>query len=83
MENEDTECRKLIECDEKHKTPMTTPNQIREVKRLLLAYNGEGVADYENILGFGLMQAQAEQVLILVTSFGKIGKMIMVLYIEE
>jgi hypothetical protein len=30
---------------------MTTPNQIKELKRLLLTYNGEGVADYENILG--------------------------------
>ncbi|HAU86159.1 MAG TPA: hypothetical protein DCW90_11895 [Lachnospiraceae bacterium] len=35
----------------KNKTPMTTPNQIKEVKNLLLRYNGDGVADYENILG--------------------------------
>lgn len=42
----------LINTMKKHKTPMTTPNQIKEVKKLLLAYNGEGVADYENILAF-------------------------------
>lgn len=42
----------LLNVMKKHKTPMTTPNQIKEVKKLLLAYNGEGVADYENILGF-------------------------------
>lgn len=41
----------LINAMKKHKTPMTTPNQIKELKRLLLAYNGDGVADYENILG--------------------------------
>lgn len=41
----------LLNTLKKHKTPMTTPNQIKELKRLLLAYNGEGVADYENILG--------------------------------
>lgn len=35
----------------KEKTPMTTPNQIKAVKDLLLTYNGTGVADYENILG--------------------------------
>jgi hypothetical protein len=42
----------LVNIMKKHKTPMTTPNQIKEVKKLLLAYNGEGVADYENILAF-------------------------------
>lgn len=42
----------LINILKKNKTPMTTPNQIKEVKKLLLAYNGDGVADYENILGF-------------------------------
>ena len=41
----------LLNVIKKKKTPMTTPNQIKELKRLLLAYNGEGVADYENILG--------------------------------
>ena len=41
----------LLNVMKKKKTPMTTPNQIKELKRLLLAYNGEGVADYENILG--------------------------------
>lgn len=41
----------LLNVMKKEKTPMTTPNQIKEVKRLLLEYNGKGVADYENILG--------------------------------
>lgn len=41
----------LLNVMKKKKTPMNTPNQIKELKRLLLAYNGEGVADYENILG--------------------------------
>lgn len=40
----------LINLEKRNKTPMTTPNQIKELKRLLLAYNGEGKADYENIL---------------------------------
>lgn len=40
----------LINLEKQHKTPMTTPNQIKELKRLLLAYNGEGRADYENIV---------------------------------
>ena len=41
----------LLNAMKKKKTPMTTPNQIKELKRLLLEYNGEGAADYENILG--------------------------------
>ena len=41
----------LMNTMKKKKTPITTPNQIKELKRLILAYNGEGVADYENILG--------------------------------
>ena len=41
----------LLNTMKKKKTPMTTPNQIKEVKRLLLEYNGEGVPDYDNILG--------------------------------
>lgn len=40
----------LINIEKKNKTPMTTPNQIKELKRLILAYNGEGKADYENII---------------------------------
>ena len=40
----------LINIEKRNKTPMTTPNQIKELKRLLLAYNGEGKADYENII---------------------------------
>lgn len=41
----------LMNVMKKNKTPMTTPNQIKELKRLILAYNGDGIADYENILG--------------------------------
>lgn len=40
----------LINLEKKRKTPMTTPNQIKELKNLLLTYNGEGCADYENII---------------------------------
>lgn len=40
----------LINLEKRNKTPMTTPNQIKELKRLILAYNGEGKADYENIV---------------------------------
>lgn len=41
----------LLNVMKKKKTPMTTPNQIKELKRLLVEYNGPGAADYENILG--------------------------------
>ncbi len=34
----------------KRKTPMSTPNQIKALKQIILDYNGEGNADYENIL---------------------------------
>lgn len=34
----------------KNKTPMSTPNQIKTLKKIILDYNGEGNADYENIL---------------------------------
>ena len=44
----------LIDIEKRKKTPMTTPNQIKELKRLLLTYNGEGYADYENILRIGI-----------------------------
>ena len=44
----------LIDVEKRSKTPMTTPNQIKELKRLLLTYNGEGYADYENILRIGI-----------------------------
>ena len=44
----------LINIEKRNKTPMTTPNQIKEFKKLLLAYNGEQAADYENIIGIGL-----------------------------
>lgn len=44
----------LIDVEKRNKTPMTTPNQVKELKRLLLAYNGDGYADYENILRVGV-----------------------------
>ena len=44
----------LIDVEKRNKTPMTTPNQIKELKGLMLAYNGEGYADYENILRIGI-----------------------------
>ena len=40
----------LLNLEKKRKTPMTTPNQIKELKNLILTYNGEGRADYENII---------------------------------
>lgn len=33
----------------RNKTPMTTPNQIKAIKQLLLDYNGADSLDYENI----------------------------------
>lgn len=33
----------------KTKTPMNTPNQIKKLKQIIIDYNGEEVADYENI----------------------------------
>lgn len=39
----------LIDIFKENKTPMNTPAQIEELKKIILAYNGDGVADYENI----------------------------------
>lgn len=44
----------LIDIEKKNKTPMTTPNQVKELKNLILTYNGDGCADYENILRIGI-----------------------------
>lgn len=44
----------LIDIEKRNKTPMTTPNQVKELKNLILTYNGEGYADYENILRIGI-----------------------------
>lgn len=44
----------LIDVEKKTKTPMTTPNQVQKLKELILTYNGEGYADYENILRIGI-----------------------------
>jgi hypothetical protein len=38
----------FIDTSKKNKTPMTTPEQVKEIKRLLVAYNGKAL-DYENI----------------------------------
>lgn len=35
--------------EKKRKTPMRTPEQIKDFKRMLLNYNGKKAADYENI----------------------------------
>ena len=40
----------LVDMLTKSKTPMNTPNQIKALKQIILDYNGEGVADYENIV---------------------------------
>lgn len=40
----------LVDVLTKSKTPMNTPNQVKALKQIILDYNGEGVADYENIL---------------------------------
>lgn len=40
----------LVDILKKHKTPMNTPNQIKMLKKIILDYNGEKNADYENIL---------------------------------
>lgn len=39
----------LVDMLTKSKTPMSTPNQVKALKQIILDYNGEGVADYENI----------------------------------
>ena len=44
----------LIDVEKKNKTPMTTPNQVKELKKLILTYNGNGYADYENVLRIGI-----------------------------
>lgn len=42
-------CISLVDIGKKKKTPMRTPEQIEYIKQLLLDYNGQGFADYENI----------------------------------
>ena len=44
-------CVTLVDLGKKKKTPMRTPEQIKEIKQMLLNYNGKGFADYENIDG--------------------------------
>lgn len=39
----------LVDIGKKNKTPMRTPEQVEYLKKLMLDYNGEGYADYENI----------------------------------
>jgi hypothetical protein len=41
-------CVNLIDIGKKRKTPMQTPDQVKYLKELILAYNGD-VPDYENI----------------------------------
>lgn len=40
----------LVDMLTKKKTPMSTPNQVKALKQIILDYNGDGNADYENIL---------------------------------
>lgn len=40
----------LVDMLTKKKTPMSTPNQVKALKQIILDYNGEGNVDYENIL---------------------------------
>lgn len=42
-------CVSLVDIGKKKKTPMRTPEQIEEIKKMLINYNGKGFADYENI----------------------------------
>ena len=42
-------CITLVDIGKKKKTPMRTPEQIDEIKQMLINYNGIGYADYENI----------------------------------
>lgn len=42
-------CITLMDIGKKKKTPMRTPEQIEYIKQMLLDYNGDGFADYENI----------------------------------
>lgn len=42
-------CITLMDRMSRKKIPMTAPNQVEELKHLIIGYNGEGVADYENI----------------------------------
>lgn len=42
-------CITLVDIGKKKKTPMRTPEQIEEIKQMLINYNGKGFADYENI----------------------------------
>ncbi|MFC8688165.1 terminase [Brevibacillus porteri] len=39
----------FVDVSKKKKTPMRTPEQISHIKQMLLNYNGNGFADYENI----------------------------------
>lgn len=44
-------CIVLINQVSKDKTMLSAPEQVDAIKRLIVTYNGDGVADYENILG--------------------------------
>lgn len=43
----------LIDVNRKKRTPMTTPEQIEHLKKLILAYNGSA-SDYDNIVFLGI-----------------------------
>lgn len=43
-------CVSFVDLQKKLKTPMRTPEQIEALKQIILDYNGDQVADYENII---------------------------------
>lgn len=43
------DCVSLADSLKKKHTPINTPSQIEEIKKMILNYNGKQVADYENI----------------------------------
>ncbi len=45
-------CINLMDWAKKKKMQMKSPDQIKELKRIILAFNGQGAMDYENIQSF-------------------------------
>lgn len=47
-------CVVLLDRMTNKKRMMNTPNQVEELKQIILDYNGEGMADYENLLAINV-----------------------------
>ena len=47
-------CITLMDILKKKKMPINTPSQIKELKQIIINYNGQSCADYENILCIGV-----------------------------